>query len=69
MRTLPGPKETPLADETRRLVDEAVRKILAEERRRAAEILSTHRAELVALRDLLLEKKVIEREDFPAAKR
>ena len=69
VRTLPGPKETPLADETRRLVDEAVRKILAEERRRAAEILSTHRAELVALRDLLLEKKVIEREDFPAAKR
>lgn len=66
VRALPqADHDPPVAEATRRLVDERVREILETERRRAAEILSTHRAELIALRDLLLEKKVLERTDFP----
>lgn len=49
-----------LADATRAEVDRAVVGILEEERGRARRILAERRPELVALRDLLLEKKVLE---------
>lgn len=54
-----GAKE-PLADKTRERVDDEVRALLERERARARGIIDEHRGELEALRDLLLEKKVID---------
>jgi cell division protease FtsH len=45
-------------------IDQEVRTILEAERARAKEILETQRALLVALRDLLLERKVLDRASF-----
>lgn len=60
------------ADEDRRELSEAVRAaldrnisaLLEEQRQRAHELISEHRALVVALRDLLVEHKVIERKSF-----
>ncbi len=59
-----GPHQAPVADATRQLIDAEVRTILERERLRARGILEAERASLEALRDLVLEKKVIEREAF-----
>jgi cell division protease FtsH len=49
-----------LADATRHAVDRAVSHILETEQTRARRIIESHRAQLLALRDLLLEKKIID---------
>jgi cell division protease FtsH len=59
-----GDDATPIADSTRRLIDDEVRALLEHERKRARAILEEQRASLVALRDLLLERKVLDREAF-----
>lgn len=50
----------PLSERTRESLDASIRALLERERVRAREIIHEHRDELVALRDLLLEKKVID---------
>ncbi|MGZ3423530.1 MAG: AAA family ATPase, partial [Polyangiales bacterium] len=57
-------RDVPIGDETRRRIDERVRQILEEQRARAHDILESRREILVALRDLLLERKVLDREAF-----
>jgi len=57
-------KETPISEHARSRVDQAIGQILDFERARARSILETHRALLVSLRDLLLEKKVLDRSAF-----
>jgi len=54
--------EVPHAASTLDVVDAAIREILDAERARAQRILSEQRELLVALRDLLLERKVLDRE-------
>ena len=49
-----------LSERTRESLDANIRELLERERARARSILHEHRAELLALRDLLLEKKVID---------
>ena len=56
--------EEHVADDTRRRIDERVRAILEEQRLRAKALLEANRAVLVALRDLLIERKVLDREAF-----
>jgi cell division protease FtsH len=50
-----------LSDESLRAIDKAVAGVLESEKSRAQQLLAQHRAEVVALRDLLLEKKVVDR--------
>jgi len=57
-------KRVPVSEHARSRVDQAINQILEAERRRAAELLTTHRVLLVSLRDLLLEKKVLDRSAF-----
>jgi cell division protease FtsH len=59
-----GDKETKLSEATRGRLDNAITKILDVERSRARKILEEKRALLIALRDLLLEKKVLDRASF-----
>ena len=54
----------PVSEQQRARVDTSVHMILEAERKRAAELLATHRLLLVSLRDLLLEKKVLDRNAF-----
>ncbi|PRQ06824.1 AAA family ATPase [Enhygromyxa salina] len=49
-----------LSERTRESLDASIRSLLDRERSRARQIIREHRDELVALRDLLLEKKVID---------
>ena len=49
-----------LSEGRREALDEAVRELLERERARARKIIRDHRDELLALRDLLLDKKVID---------
>ena len=51
-----------LSDSMRAAMEGSVREILEEQRKRAATILREHKALVVSLRDLLLEKKVLDRE-------
>jgi cell division protease FtsH len=46
------------------MIDTEIRRILETERERARVILAEHRAQLVAMRDLLVDRKVIERAAF-----
>jgi cell division protease FtsH len=55
---------TPTSEQARARVDDAVKAILERERARAKALLETNRPLLVALRDLLLEKKVLDRTAF-----
>ncbi|MBA2539453.1 MAG: hypothetical protein H0V17_07460, partial [Deltaproteobacteria bacterium] len=55
---------TPVSEHARARVDQAICMILDAERKRAAELLATHKALLISLRDLLLEKKVLDRSAF-----
>ncbi|HEU0030191.1 MAG TPA: AAA family ATPase [Kofleriaceae bacterium] len=57
-------KDTPVSEHARARVDQAVHKILEAERARARELLEQHKGMLVALRDLLLERKVLDRHAF-----
>jgi len=57
-------KNKPISDEARSKIDGAVRAVLERERARAKVILEQHKPMLVALRDLLLEKKVLDRASF-----
>lgn len=63
----PGPQQPhvpPLSDSARQALEVAVRDILESQRARAREILQRERERLVVLRDLLLERKVLDREAF-----
>jgi cell division protease FtsH len=57
-------KDTPTSEHARSQLDRAVGKILEQERARARDILVQKRALLVALRDLLVERKVLDRTAF-----
>lgn len=50
-----------LSDETRKAIDEAIGAILRAEEARARELVADHRDEVIALRDLLLERKLLHR--------
>lgn len=57
-------RDAPVSEASRARIDQEVRTILEAERRRAGEILAGQRPLLIALRDLLLEKKVLDRASF-----
>jgi cell division protease FtsH len=57
-------KKFELSEHARAKLDQAIGRILDTERARARHILENHRAQLVALRDLLLERKVLDRAAF-----
>jgi cell division protease FtsH len=57
-------RDTPVSEHARSRVDQAIAAILDSERQRARTLLEQHRPLLVALRDLLLEKKVLDRAAF-----
>ena len=59
-----GPKE--YSDSTARLIDEEVKKILAETHVKVSDLLSSHRQALQDLAKLLLEKEVVERPQLQA---
>jgi cell division protease FtsH len=52
------------AESTRTLLDNAIAKILEHERARCRQILTEKRALVIALRDLLIERKVLDRASF-----
>ncbi|HET9987078.1 MAG TPA: hypothetical protein VFQ65_01125, partial [Kofleriaceae bacterium] len=52
------------AESTRTLLDSAIAKILDHERARCRAILTEKRALVIALRDLLIERKVLDRSSF-----
>ncbi len=54
----------PISEGTRQLLERCIRDVLERERGRARQLLETNRAQLAALRDLLLEKKVLDRQAF-----
>jgi cell division protease FtsH len=56
--------EAPVSEASRARIDDEIRAILETERRRAKDILAAQRPLLVALRDLLLDKKVLDRASF-----
>jgi cell division protease FtsH len=56
--------DAPVSEASRARIDDEIRAILEVERRRAKEILAAQRPLLVALRDLLLDKKVLDRASF-----
>jgi len=57
-------KNTPVSEQQRARVDSAITGILDTERARCRAILAQHRSILIALRDLLLDKKVLDRSAF-----
>lgn len=57
-------RDTPASEHARARSDGAIRTILERERTRARGLLEQHRGLLVALRDLLLEQKVLDRAAF-----
>jgi cell division protease FtsH len=65
---LPVPAHAPkeYSEETARVIDEEVKKILTEAHVKAREVLSSHRAALEELAMLLLEKEVVERPELQA---
>jgi cell division protease FtsH len=54
----------PISEGTRQLLERCVRDVLERERERARRLLAENRAQLTALRDLLCEKKVLDRQAF-----
>jgi cell division protease FtsH len=63
VRRFAGERDQPaLSEETRRALERGVRQVLEEQRERARTILEAHRSDLVALRDLLLQRKVLDAE-------
>jgi cell division protease FtsH len=57
-------KDQPTSEHARARIDQAIQKILERERNRAKQLLEENRGLLIALRDLLLEKKVLDRTSF-----
>ncbi len=57
-------KKHAVSEHARSRLDQAIGRILETERQRARHILENNRAQLVALRDLLLERKVLDRAAF-----
>jgi cell division protease FtsH len=57
-------RDAPVSEASRARIDHEVRAILEAERKRAQAILQDRRALLIALRDLLLERKVLDRASF-----
>ncbi|HEY0989638.1 MAG TPA: AAA family ATPase [Kofleriaceae bacterium] len=57
-------RDAPVSEAARARIDHEVRAILEAERKRAQAILQDRRALLIALRDLLLERKVLDRASF-----
>lgn len=55
-----GAPESTLADPTKHAIDEAIRSMLEAQRERATRIVREHQKALEALRDLLLERKVLD---------
>src|SRR5579883_2846876 len=55
-----GKRREDLSPETLRAIDDRVAEIVEEQRRRAENLVKTHRKEVELLRDLLLEKKTID---------
>ncbi len=60
----PDAPATHYSDATRSAIESSVKEILDRERARARQLLAQNKALLIALRDLLLEKKVLDRESF-----
>ncbi|HEV7558176.1 MAG TPA: hypothetical protein VGO00_22060, partial [Kofleriaceae bacterium] len=56
--------DAPVSEHARSRIDQAIRMILETERARARDILDKQRTLLVALRDLLIERKVLDRASF-----
>jgi cell division protease FtsH len=65
---LPVPTQSPkeYSDETARLIDEEVKRMLREAHAKVREILAVHRSPLEELARLLLEKEVVERPELQA---
>ena len=59
-RKRPSQSETELSQSTLQAIDVRVRELLDEARKRAVDILTKNRELIIALRDLLLEKKVVD---------
>ncbi len=57
-------KDIPVSEDGRARSDNAVRAILERERQRCKQLLTANRALLISLRDLLIEKKVLDRASF-----
>jgi cell division protease FtsH len=62
----PREPATPLSDEMRAAIEKGVRDVLETQRLRARKILTEQKALVTTLRDMLIEKKVIDREAFAA---
>jgi cell division protease FtsH len=56
--------QKPYSEETGRLIDEEVRKLVAEAYDRSTRILTEHKSELVRVAELLLQKEMIFKEDL-----
>lgn len=69
VRTFGDPKHDPVSNETQVQIDAAVKSILDTQQKRARKIILDHKDELLALRDLLLQKKVLEVADLDGFKR
>jgi cell division protease FtsH len=54
-------RDPELSERTKQAIEDAVLEILETQRQRAEDIVTEHKDELLALRDLLLEKKVLDR--------
>jgi cell division protease FtsH len=57
-------RNAPISEDARAKVDQQITRILETERARAKQILHDQRALLLAMRDLLVEKKVLDRKSF-----
>jgi cell division protease FtsH len=53
-----------LSDATRGSIERSIKAVLDTERERAKGLIETHRSQVLALRELLLEKKILDREAF-----
>ena len=56
--------QKPYSEDTARLIDEEVRKLVERCYEEAKEILSNHKEELIALAELLLRKEIVFKEDI-----
>ena len=57
-------KDVPVSESARSRIDQQIRTILERERERARDILAANKPLLISLRDLLIEKKVLDRAAF-----
>ena len=57
-------KDVPVSESARARIDQQIRTVLERERERARDLLAANKALLISLRDLLIEKKVLDRAAF-----